>query len=249
MSKTRLGYVDFTHVDGMTDYMHMTIACVDSLGSQLDVLDVPAGNGLVVDRLNELGHIAVGGDINDARDGFVRVNMEEPFPFSDGTFDVVTCLEGIEHVLDGYRLLAELVRVLRPGGTLIVSTPNVMNVYSRWWYFLYGYPFQFPPHAMQHVSKERAIDRGHINPMSYLRLRYLLESLGAEVIEIKGDRAKKKHLLPLLMPAFFLGWVLGRKHRRREDGKNETLDAVSKDLRSKPLLLSRSLVLIARKND
>jgi hypothetical protein len=141
-----------------------------------------------------------------------------------------------------------MVRVLRNGGTLIISTPNVMNVYSRLWHFLYGYPFQFPPHAMQHVTKGRAIDRGHINPMSYLRLRYLLESLGAEVIEIKGDRTKKKHLLPFLIPVFFLGWVMGRKHRRREDGENENLNVISKHLHSKPLLLSRSLVLIARKN-
>lgn len=203
---------------------------------------------MVVDCLNELGHNAVGGDINDARDGFVRVNMEEPFPFDDCAFDVVTCLEGIEHVLDGYRLLSEMIRVLRPGGSIIISTPNTMNLYSRMWYFLYGYPFQFPPHAMQHVTKERAIDRGHINPMSYLRLRYLLESLGAEVTGIKGDRTKKKHLLPFLLPVFFLGWVVGRKHRRREDGENKNLNSITKHLRSKPLLLSRSLVLIARKN-
>jgi hypothetical protein len=52
MSKARLGYVDFTHVEGFTDYMDITIDCINQLGSQLDVLDVPAGNGLVVDRLN-----------------------------------------------------------------------------------------------------------------------------------------------------------------------------------------------------
>ncbi len=248
MSKTRLGYADFTHVEGITDYMNITIDCVNRLGSQLDVLDVPAGNGLVVDRLNELGHNAIGGDINDAREGFVRVNMEESFPFKDNSFDAVTCLEGIEHVLDGYRLLSELVRVLRPGGTIIISTPNTMNLYSRWWYFLYGYPFQFPPHAMQHVSKERAIDRGHINPMSYLRLRYLLESLDAEVVEIHGDRIKKKHLLPFLLPVFGLGWLLGTKHRRREGGDDENINSISTHLKSKPLIFSRSIVLVARKN-
>ena len=247
MSTTRLGYADFTHVDGMTDYMNITIECVNSLGSNLDILDVPAGNGLVVDRLNELGHHAIGGDINDARDGFERVNMEEPFPFNDASFDVVTCLEGIEHVLDGYHLLSEMIRVLRPGGTALISTPNTMNMYSRFWYFLYGYPFKFPPNAMQHVRKNKAIDRGHINPMSYLRMRYLLESLDAEVVEIRGDRTKKKHFLPFLFPIFWIGWLLGRKHRRREDGENKNLQSISKALHSKPLLLSRSIIVLARK--
>ena len=247
MKKSRLGYADFTHVEGITDYMNITIDCVEQLGSNLDVLDVPAGNGLVVDRLNELGHNAIGGDINDAREGFVRVNMEEQFPFEDETFDVVTCLEGIEHVLDGYMLLRELVRILRPGGSVIISTPNTMNLYSRWCYFLYGYPYQFPPHATQHLTKNRAVDRGHINPMGYLRMRYLLESLGAEVIGIYGDRIKKKYLLPLLFPVFCFGWLLGRKHRRREDGENIRLEKVSKHLKSKPLLFSRSLILVAKK--
>lgn len=251
MSTSRLGYADFTHVEGMTDYMKITLDCVDNLGSELDVLDVPAGNGLVVDRLNEMGHNATGGDINEAREGFTRVNMEERFPFEDCSFDVVTCLEGIEHVLDGYRLLKEMVRVIRPGGTVIVSTPNIMNLYSRWWSFLYGYPFQFPPHAMQQVTKGMEIDRGHINPMSYLRIRYLFESLGVQVVDIYGDRSKKKHLLPFFIPVFLvgwlLGWLLGRKHRRREDGNNNNLRLVSKHMKSKPLLLSRSIVIVAQK--
>lgn len=45
-------------------------------------------------------------------------------PFRDGSFDAVFALEVIEHVRDERRLLAEAVRVLRPGGRLIISTPS-----------------------------------------------------------------------------------------------------------------------------
>ncbi len=42
-------------------------------------------------------------------------------PFNDGTFDAVTCLEALEFTPDPRAVLAELVRVLRPGGVLLVS--------------------------------------------------------------------------------------------------------------------------------
>jgi 2-polyprenyl-3-methyl-5-hydroxy-6-metoxy-1,4-benzoquinol methylase len=45
-------------------------------------------------------------------------------PFDDGTFDYVICTEVIEHTLEPERAVTELVRVLRPGGTLVLTTPN-----------------------------------------------------------------------------------------------------------------------------
>jgi SAM-dependent methyltransferase len=45
-------------------------------------------------------------------------------PFGDDVFDLVVCFEAIEHVRDAERGLHELARVLAPGGTLAISTPN-----------------------------------------------------------------------------------------------------------------------------
>jgi SAM-dependent methyltransferase len=45
-------------------------------------------------------------------------------PFEDASFDVVTCFETIEHVGAQERVVSELARVLRPGGTLLISSPN-----------------------------------------------------------------------------------------------------------------------------
>lgn len=57
----------------------------------------------------------------------VRYSVEdgEALSFADGTFDVVTCLEVIEHVPRPTVLLAEIARVLRPGGALVLSCPSV----------------------------------------------------------------------------------------------------------------------------
>lgn len=51
-------------------------------------------------------------------------------PFRDGAFDAVFALELLEHVEEDERLLAEIVRVLRPGGTALISVPLHMSLWS-----------------------------------------------------------------------------------------------------------------------
>ena len=243
---TRLGRAEYTHVDNATGYMAKAIDLVDRSGEGLHTLDIPAGNGHVVDELRRRGHDAVGGDINDARDHFIRVDMEAALPFDDATFDAVTCLEGIEHVVDEVALIREFIRILKPGGLLVISTPNVMNLYSRLHYFLRGYPYQFAPGACRLLSDGESIDRGHVNPLSYVRLRYILESMDASVVCITGDRAKKKILLPMLLPIAWLGHLLSGSDLKPPAGESQRLESITRDLRSRPLMLSRSLVIAAR---
>ena len=54
----------------------------------------------------------------------VLIIEDEPLPFAEGAFDVAWCGETLEHVADAIGLATELRRVLRPGGTLLVTTPN-----------------------------------------------------------------------------------------------------------------------------
>jgi ubiquinone/menaquinone biosynthesis C-methylase UbiE len=61
---------------------------------------------------------------------FRQANLEA-LPFADGEFDLVLCSQVIEHVLDPAAALAELARVLRPHGTLVISTDNARNHVSR----------------------------------------------------------------------------------------------------------------------
>jgi SAM-dependent methyltransferase len=54
----------------------------------------------------------------------------EEIPWEDGTFDLVTCLDVIEHTPDDVLSLRELMRVTRPGGTLVVTVPAYQFLWS-----------------------------------------------------------------------------------------------------------------------
>ncbi len=54
----------------------------------------------------------------------------ERLPFADGGFDLVTCLDVIEHTAEDRVALAELLRVTRPGGLLVVTVPAYQSLWS-----------------------------------------------------------------------------------------------------------------------
>lgn len=100
-------------------------------------LDYGAGSGEVAEYMIAQGYpFAVHDPANERSDksfttlngvdGFLGVLNEEP----SETYDVVTCFEVLEHVLDEEfdRVCNELVGHLKPGGTLIISTPNNENL-------------------------------------------------------------------------------------------------------------------------
>lgn len=229
--------------------MAVALRCLQDKPPGLRILDLPAGNGLLADALRAAGHEVVCADINRERPDYRYVDMAQALPFADSEFDAVLCLEGIEHLIDPVQLVRELSRVARPGATVIVSTPNVMNFYSRLQFLFTGAPYQFNPAAVPATPAGDAADRGHVFPLSYFQLRYLFEQYGLRAKQVLGDRWKRKGLLPLyaaLLPiAWLWSWLLlSRQGDKREAARNKTLLA---DAFSAPLLFSRSLVLVLEK--
>ena len=53
-------------------------------------------------------------------------------PYGDGSFDTALCIGVIERTPDDQAVLRELLRVLKPGGTLLVSYPNLLSPYAVW---------------------------------------------------------------------------------------------------------------------
>jgi SAM-dependent methyltransferase len=90
------------------------------------VLEVGCGPGHLTRRLGELGLDCVGIDANPQVSGMaagVRVMKVEALEFADGWFDKVVCIHALEHFPDLERAMAEMARVLRPGGTMLLVYP------------------------------------------------------------------------------------------------------------------------------
>ena len=87
------------------------------------------------------------------------------WPFADGEFDVVLSLESVEHFDRPDLFIEELGRVTRPGGTMILSTPNVL------WE---------PVHALAAITELHHSEGPH-RFVAYRRLRHLISRAGFEI--------------------------------------------------------------------
>ena len=107
-----------------------------------DVLDAGCGVGYGSALLAERARNVVGVDRSEDAIGYARTRYTRPnlvfrigdllsLDFEDASFDVVTSFEVLEHLRDHERFLAEIVRMLRPAGTLVLSTPHVTHTTDR----------------------------------------------------------------------------------------------------------------------
>jgi ubiquinone/menaquinone biosynthesis C-methylase UbiE len=94
------------------------------------VLDVACGTGRHTSYLHELGHDVIGIDVSPemvrvAREKLPEVRFLEgpmdPLPFDDGEFDAAVCALALSHIADIAAPIAEMARVVRPGGHLVVT--------------------------------------------------------------------------------------------------------------------------------
>ncbi|OQY00679.1 MAG: hypothetical protein B6I26_07090 [Desulfobacteraceae bacterium 4572_130] len=238
----------FSHVSNYTDYMEIIFKLVISRNEKQKILDMPAGNGKLAEKLREYHHKVICADINNEKKDYVFVDMEKLLPFNDNEFDTVICMEGIEHILNPVQLISELSRICKKKGRIIISLPNIQNLYSRYQFLCTGTFYQFSPVAYTKTHKHKNIDKGHITSLSYIQLHYLFKYFGAHLISIKGDKYKRKILIPLLIPFIAMGYLWTKFSKGKKQTKNSTeLNQIQSNLFAPPVLLSRSLILVFEK--
>ena len=133
---------------------------VAAIGTGNRVLDLGCRTGALTRHFLE-GNTVVGLDVDQAALekaaalGIepVQANVEEMLPFDDASFDAVVAGELFEHLQFPDGLVAEIYRVLRPGGVVVGSVPNAFRVQSRL-RFLRGKPPEDDPTHLRMFSRD-----------------------------------------------------------------------------------------------
>lgn len=120
-----------------------------ALPGTAEILDIGCGTGALLHRLQGLGYQRLTGlDIAppEAPEGFraLQVDLDDcRAPLPDGCIDLALMVEVIEHVENVGSLLDEIHRLLRPDGSVLITTPNVHSLEARIRWLLTGQLKQF----------------------------------------------------------------------------------------------------------
>jgi SAM-dependent methyltransferase len=183
------------------------------------ILDVGCGTGTMLSYLADYGK-AQGVDIDEEAIGYcrergltdVRLGSAETLPFEDGSFDLVTALDVVEHLDDDMAALREFRRVLQPGGTLLVTVPAHP--------FLWGDQDEVNLHRRRYLApqvRERLAGAG----FEVQRVTYINAFMFPPIAAVRMLRRLEHRLRPrtaalsdFRYPAprpvnFLLGWIFG----------------------------------------
>ena len=139
-----------------------------------DVLEAGSGEGYGADLISEVARHVIGLDYDESavahvRARYPRVDMRQgnlaELPLPDSAVDVVVNFQVIEHLWDQGQFVAECLRVLRPGGVLLMSTPNRIT---------------FSP------GRDTPINPFHTRELNAAELAELLESAGFQLEGVYG---------------------------------------------------------------
>lgn len=189
------------------------------------LLELGAGAESIFDRLPELGRPTVAADLSwsalaalkASQHHLIQFDVTRPLPLADRCAAAVVAAELIEHLYQPGSLLAEIARVLRPGGVLVLSTPNLATLEDRIGFLFGRSPRQVDPmHHYLHL---------HIRPFTAQMLRRMLRAAGFVGVTVRSnyvgvpvrpDRWLQSRLLARLFPG--LGGSLIVSARRPPEG-------------------------------
>lgn len=161
---------------------------LQAAGSGRRALDVGFGNGLVLQHLKGRYQERVGVDIalnahalGLRKQGIkvVKADVAKGLPFKAGRFDLVLSLDVLEHVFDPLAFLLELRRALRPGGRLVISTPNVRYLRQLWRIGVQGL-------GPQTSGEDVGWDGGHLHYFTSTDLLALARQAGFAQARVEG---------------------------------------------------------------
>ena len=177
------------------------------------ILDVGCGTGANLLMLSKYGD-AEGVDISEDALSFcrerglekVKLGAGEELPYDDGTFDLVTAFDVVEHMDDDLAGLSEMRRVLRPGGRVLIFVPTFM--------FLWGLQDDVSHHRRRYrlSELERVLEQAgfEIERSSYANITFFLPILLIrKLMRLTGLKASSENNINVSALNGLLGKLFG----------------------------------------
>lgn len=219
------------------------------------VLDAPAGHGALTEKLLAMGKVVTAADIEIGKFrlgadtpnlSLIELDLNERFRLDRGAYDIVVCLEGIEHLKNQWNPIECFHHALRDGGHLLLSTPNIVNFRSRARFFLEARYEFFKRPLVAGKSVPHDVEVGHIAPVSYFELQYILSSCGFNVVGLHANKYSSKNIVSMMLRPLFR-WAYAHKNRRdARRNRGEFID-LYRTIMSDELYYGETLIVVARK--
>ncbi|MFA5362965.1 MAG: class I SAM-dependent methyltransferase [Candidatus Omnitrophota bacterium] len=215
------------------------------------VLDIGCGDGDYSRRLKDMGFDIIAGDMDEKR---FRYHGEIPFkycditkslPFPDNYFDHVLLMEVVEHLRNPYTVLAELARIIKPRGFLVLSTPNILSLKSRFRYLFEGsYDYFREPPLDQVKNSREVIFNLHLVPYRYHELEYLLNESRLRVEGVYTSQYEGYGFCFLLPLIYLQSWQKERRAKKKHSIDYKRINTI---VLSRQLLFGRHMIIKAEK--
>lgn len=213
------------------------------------ILDAPCGGAAALTlALRERGFDAVGADIDPeaaTRLGphFQKANLDAELPWASDSFDAVISTEGIEHLENHFSFLREVRRILKPGGLLVLTTPNITALRSRVRFMGSGF-FGRDARPLNETARHPL---HHIGLATFSDLRYELHVSGFRISE-----ARHTHIKPIsLIYSIYVPWIwlytLIAFRKEKDPVQRNRNKEIRAALHSFSLFYGECLMLVARK--
>lgn len=228
---------------------------------RLSVVDLSCGRGEIIRLLAAGGFTVRGSRYRDDDYKLVGaepmpesipidngVDLTGPLPYGEATFDVVILCEVLEHLPSHVAALREASRILRPNGHLVITTPNLGRLHSRWHFFWTGTHKLIRRRVGWDVPPDE-LYAYHVNPVDLPLLHSLLYQNGLTIASLQMSKFKWKHAwLFLLYPLIWLATYAEIGRRSSNDLQRRGEQDLLRWMLHPAALGSEQLFVIARKN-